>query len=253
MQIRQETTASVTPSSRCVGKVMTVALILGILAFLYNLWDTTGAQFFGPRLMIEQPEMNFGDSYTGQVLEHSFHLHNNGFHALKIHRVASDCQCAAADLSGQVIKPGEFLEMRVSFSLVGKKGPQTQRLVVTTNDTIHPHSVCTLKANAVSRYRIDPSPIRFSTEGSSNNANHTETTVTISADEAFVIERVATSTDLCRVLIPSRGQSSKRHELLCVCDHQPPLNPTIRSISVRTNLEKEPLVTIPVHWDFSDE
>ncbi|MEZ6195680.1 MAG: DUF1573 domain-containing protein [Planctomycetota bacterium] len=89
-------------------------ILLLLLASLGGCRDG-GAEGGGPRLVVDEPEVDFGPVFSTESRHHDFVLRNAGTRPLKIHRIKKDCGCTQPVLSRAEIPPGETARLAVDF------------------------------------------------------------------------------------------------------------------------------------------
>ncbi len=99
-----------------------------------------------PVLKIESILYNFGNINMGDVVDAIFTLTNNGESDLNIRKTKATCGCTVAQLEKNDLKPGESVELKVTFNSAGRKGNQTKSITIYTNDPVKPIQKVTVKA-----------------------------------------------------------------------------------------------------------
>lgn len=98
------------------------------------------------KLVFMQKEYNFGDVYDGDILNYSFYLTNTHSTPVVVSQVTQSCGCVLSLYPRQPIQQGDTAVITLKFNTNGKKGKQTLRIEVTSNDKNSPHKLY-LKAN----------------------------------------------------------------------------------------------------------
>jgi thiol-disulfide isomerase/thioredoxin len=112
-----------------------------------------------PKLVVVQPEFNFGEEESGDKIDHTFLLKNVGTAPLKITKVKAACHCTATKLSRDEIAPGQEVELNATLNLSLQKGPQNREILVQTNDPVTPDVTLTFVGTAVPRAKVDPARV----------------------------------------------------------------------------------------------
>ncbi len=86
------------------------------------------AEFFCKKSTFKFPKTN-----EGVVLEHVFVVKNTGDAPLKLISYDVECDCTKAFLPEAEIKPGESVEVKVTFDTEGKAYFQDREIRITTN------------------------------------------------------------------------------------------------------------------------
>jgi hypothetical protein len=88
-------------------------------------------------------------------------LENHGGADLIIERTKSSCGCTVVKLSDKekVIPPGGSLELKATFDSTRRRGPQSNSVIVESNDAAEPKLKLTFKAQVDYLYEVVPSTI----------------------------------------------------------------------------------------------
>jgi hypothetical protein len=90
-----------------------------------------------PKLKFDTTVYNFGTITEGQVINHNFTYTNTGKSDLVFRKIKSTCGCTVVNQDTKVVKPGEKGSLKVTFNSQGKKGAQTQSVLVICNDPVN--------------------------------------------------------------------------------------------------------------------
>ncbi len=104
-----------------------------------------------PKLMIEKKVHNFGNITSGDVVTTIFKLTNTGKTDLNIRKTKTSCGCTVAQLKTMDLKPGESVEMKVTFNSAGRKGTQIKTVTIYSNDPAKPIQKVTVKSRVAER------------------------------------------------------------------------------------------------------
>ena len=99
-----------------------------------------------PVLKIESILYDFGNIIMGDVVDATFTLTNAGKSDLNIRKTKAGCGCTVPQLAKMDLKPGESIELKVTFNSAGRKGNQTKSVTIYTNDPVKPIQKVTIKA-----------------------------------------------------------------------------------------------------------
>jgi Protein of unknown function (DUF1573) len=100
-----------------------------------------------PKLLITEKVHEFGKIVQGTSVTTSFVLKNEGKTVLNIRKTHTSCNCTIANLTKDVIAPGEELTMDVTFNSTGRRGNQQKSITIYSNDPATPVQRVTIKAN----------------------------------------------------------------------------------------------------------
>lgn len=90
-----------------------------------------------PKVVVEEPEIVFGEVPKGAEVSHDFVLRNSGDAPLEITRVAPACGCTVADFD-EVIPPGGEGKIHIVVETETLEGPTRRAVRVFTNDPAQP-------------------------------------------------------------------------------------------------------------------
>jgi len=99
-----------------------------------------------PMLKIESSLHDFGNITMGDVVDATFTLTNSGKSDLNIRKTKASCGCTVPRLAKMDLKPGESVELNVTFNSAGRKGNQTKSVTIYSNDPVKPIQKVTIKA-----------------------------------------------------------------------------------------------------------
>jgi len=98
-----------------------------------------------PQLSIEERTFEFGAVNQGEKVETTFKLKNTGRETLNIRTIKSTCGCTVANLDKYDLKPGEMVELNVTFDSENRRGLQHKSITIYSNDPQRPAQRVTLK------------------------------------------------------------------------------------------------------------
>jgi len=99
-----------------------------------------------PKLSIENVVHNFGNITSGEVVSTTFVLTNSGKTNLNIRKTKSSCGCTVPELATNDLKPGESVDLKVTFNSSGRKGNQIKSVTIYSNDPAKPIQKVTIKS-----------------------------------------------------------------------------------------------------------
>jgi len=112
-----------------------------------------------PHLVVERPDFDFGKTWNGLKVQHSFVLRNEGSAPLVIDRVRSSCGCTVALLSDREILPGEEAELSATFDPTRFHGNVVKTLYVYSNDPAFKVVQLYLRGTVIDAIKAEPSRI----------------------------------------------------------------------------------------------
>ncbi len=107
-------------------------------------------QVDAPQLVVDEREFNFGARNEGEVIEHALILRNTGTVPLVFSQIGLNCGWVSAFLGDKVVQPGDSTNLTILARLKGRKGPQKQTLLLTSNDPQLPEYALTITGTVVS-------------------------------------------------------------------------------------------------------
>ena len=134
------------------------SLYISALIFIAFFWISSTC-IAAPELQVDSAEFNWGTVYSGEKKEHNFILKNNGDEPLRITKIHNSCGCTAAIMDEKTILPLKQSTLSVHFNSSGFKGHVTKRVLVTSNDPLHPQKQFLLKANVIQELTVTPPQI----------------------------------------------------------------------------------------------
>lgn len=87
-----------------------------------------------PDIQFSETNFDFGNVKQGITVEHIFKVTNKGKSDLILRKVRSSCGCTVSKPEKDVIKPGETVNIPVTFNTRGRNGRQNQSVTVYSND-----------------------------------------------------------------------------------------------------------------------
>ena len=103
----------------------------------------------GPILEFTETEHDFGNIDKGEKVTHTFNFKNSGGEPLEIVNVATSCGCTSAAPEKKIYAPGENGEISVTFDSGRFSGKITKKVTITTNNSLEPKTIVTIKGNIV--------------------------------------------------------------------------------------------------------
>jgi hypothetical protein len=94
-----------------------------------------------PRIRFDKTQHDFGSTKSGNSINATFTITNNGHEPLLIRSVRSHCECLAIELDRDSINRNEQAVIRARFNTEGRVGNQLVSITVFTNDPQEPMKV----------------------------------------------------------------------------------------------------------------
>lgn len=116
-----------------------------------------------PRPIIKPDEEvhDFGTTWVGAVLKHSFKIKNEGNAPLEITKVQPGCGCTVAGPHPNKLEPGETGEFSFSLNSSKLSGPYDKAITISSNDPSNPNLKLRLKGEVKQYVSVVPSAANF--------------------------------------------------------------------------------------------
>ncbi|MFH0981725.1 MAG: DUF1573 domain-containing protein [Planctomycetota bacterium] len=159
------------------------------------------AETAGPRVVIAEPEKDFGEFWAGAELAHSFAVKNTGTQTLEIVQVRASCGCTSTGYDKQ-IEPGAEGKINVKVKTANFNGRFSKSVTVTTNDPNS--STITLKLAGVAKpyVTVEPRNVAFTQvepdqvlQKTVKIANNSPDPMTLTLEEQQIVPFSATLTE----------------------------------------------------------
>lgn len=128
-----------------------IALFLSVA--LAAPWGASAA----PSLQVDGTEVDAGDLFSDQRLEHVFTIENSGDEPLRIERVyGCGGPCRSYVLGTNVLAPGSRTTLAFSFDLYFVEGDEVRVRTIRSNDPAAPDVPLTFRCRVKQRYAVNP-------------------------------------------------------------------------------------------------
>ena len=112
-----------------------------------------------PKLVVSPETYDFGEAPSGESVQATFTLRNDGDAPLHIAYVRTSCGCTTTVLEKRDLAPGEETPLVATLSLKNRRGPQSKRVTIGSNDPDHPDIQAIVQGTAIRHLTISPSII----------------------------------------------------------------------------------------------
>ena len=102
-----------------------------------------------PQIFLPETTHNFGKVKAGAEVAHVFNVINAGTAPLAIKAVRTSCGCTTAGLDRRTLEPGEASELKVTFGVGNRRGQRVKKITITSNDPNHPQTILTISADVL--------------------------------------------------------------------------------------------------------
>ncbi|MFO0980478.1 MAG: DUF1573 domain-containing protein [Planctomycetota bacterium] len=131
-----------------------------------------------PHITLSETKVDFGEIFTGEVVQHALKVRNEGEGDLKIKRVAATCGCTVTkikmpggqELNGKdlenegkevVLKPGEEAGLEVSLDSRKLGGVLHKEVRIESNDRANNPATILVQATAIKPVELEPERLAF--------------------------------------------------------------------------------------------
>ena len=112
-----------------------------------------------PKLVVSPETYDFGEAPSGESVQATFTLRNDGDAPLHIAYVRTSCGCTTTVLEKRDLAPGEEMPLVATLSLKNRRGPQSKRVTIGSNDPDQPNVRAIIQGTAIRHLTISPSII----------------------------------------------------------------------------------------------
>lgn len=102
-----------------------------------------------PKIAFGEYNHDFGTVNEGSKVGYTFNFENKGTGILEIKSVNTSCGCTAANITMNVLYPGEKGSIKVEFDTAHKAGKNTKTIAVNSNDPEEPNKILTITADVL--------------------------------------------------------------------------------------------------------
>ncbi|HOE97718.1 MAG TPA: DUF1573 domain-containing protein [Candidatus Sumerlaeota bacterium] len=220
-----------------------------------------GREADAPQIHAEKTHLDLGTVNEGEKVEFAFPIVNLGRDTLRILQVQKSCGCTEATAEKHILQPGESTQITGQFDSHGRRGMQHKIITVSSNDPKNPSLQLTFNVNVSQTVLVEPERVSW---GRISVEEATTQTVTIRSASAEPLEIKEVTVDgpaaerIWARLIDVRptpapagqldGETSTTTEARIAVGIKPGGETgTLQGrVLVRTNLEQQPVVEIPV-------
>ncbi len=108
------------------------------------------------KIICDKPDYDFGQAEAGTNVTHEYMISNGGDLTLEIKRVQPSCGCTVAQLSQQMLKPGDTAKITATLNLAGRNGHQDKHIIVESNDPQTPTMILNLHGDVRQDFLVSP-------------------------------------------------------------------------------------------------
>ncbi len=112
-----------------------------------------------PNLVFDRDSRDFGWIMVGEKVSHHYKIRNAGTAPLVIRKISTSCGCTVAKMDQTVLPPGA--RSIIDAELTVRRGNNSQRVYLHSNDPDHPRTTFKLLARGLDRVLLEPSGFDF--------------------------------------------------------------------------------------------
>jgi hypothetical protein len=200
----------------------------------------------GPSILLEEPAFQFGQIAEGAKIEHTFRFKNSGDAPLVINKVRSSCGCTAALLSTDVVRPGEYGEVKTIFNSSGFSGPVVKTVYLYSNDPLQKMVRFQLQGTVQKEILLHPARLRFSTLAADSPNRASITLTNMGQQTLFLSDLKTTGPELSGALSTSRLEPGESAQLEITVTPKSDKSRFAGYVTLRTSSPRNALLRIPV-------
>ena len=222
------------------------ALFTFVTMFAITLWPQTSDRTprrsgRGPVIVIERQVVDIGLVHQGNEITTVFNLKNNGAQDLLISELQPSCGCTVLSFE-RILKPGETGSIKISLDRRGLSGVFDKEIGFISNDPLHPRLKLTIRGKFEPSVSVKPDDF-VHIDVLFRGETVKRTLILVSADPNFAPELEPTTESFVHASLFS---SASGHTLSIEIAPDAPLGVINTSVIVRTGLEREPELEIPI-------
>ena len=198
-----------------------------------------------PALPFSESEYNFGTIIQGDAVSYTFQLENNKEEATVLTRVADPCGCVQGVFPKEPVPAHGTGDIAVALDASQRLGPQMIALDVHTSGSERTVAQLRLVGFVIPIMRIEP-PVVQMLDIPRNKPATCSVTITHVRNEPWSVKSVDVPMPLLSVAVPDGQQNVSSHELVLSFTPDKPGRKHGTFLTIHTNLQKHPLVQVPV-------
>ncbi len=126
-------------------KILKILVLTGALILAVGL--VIAQEEKGPRILISEPNFDFGFAPEGSFMVHEYVIKNIGDEPLIIKRVRTTCGCTSAPVRKTKIDPGDSTTITIIFNSTRYFHKTSKAAIISTNDPTRPSEKITFIAD----------------------------------------------------------------------------------------------------------
>ena len=227
------------------GRRAALLLLLLLSLVTCHLSLVTAASAASSRLICDAPSFDAGPILPAP-LTHEYVLRNDGDAPLEILNARASDGDFRLSAPSAPIPPGESGILRADFTPIGRSGPHSDRIIISSNDPENPVYFLSFRCDIVPAPAADPSFLRF---GRLTGPDDATRTVTLTADRPFSVLSATTARPQLSVQIDT-PEPALTHVLTVTVLPTISPGPFGDTLTVELDLPVHPILHIPLVGDW---
>jgi hypothetical protein len=116
-----------------------------------------GLNTAAPKIVVEEPEHDFGTMHRGAKRRHEYVIRNEGDAPLNLTAGATTCKCTSFDVTPDAIPPGQSATIALEWAAKSMPGEFRQSASLNTNDPIRPMVTLSVSGQVIEPSGLTPS------------------------------------------------------------------------------------------------
>ena len=165
-------------------------ILISILSIVVVVGIVSSQEKKGPRILIAEPNFDFGFAPEGTFMVHEYTIKNVGDEPLEIKRVRTTCGCTSAPVKKMRLEPNEETTITVIFNSTRYFHKTSKAAIISTNDPTRPSEKVTFIANmdTVKPRSITPVPRKIDLGRGNNFKKNAKVTIRNISDEPLTLQ-----------------------------------------------------------------
>lgn len=207
-----------------------------------------------PRIQCDQPKFEFGETWAGEQIEHTYIIRNTGQALLIIPPppagVIPGCGCTLPGAYDENIEPGKSGKLTVALNTQHQRGHITKQITVRSNDPVTPRLILTLSGTV--KTIIDMQPVAGASWGQYRADSPDRLSVTLTNQlsdpwQLAVKDTSATAANSPFTIEVKDREKGKTAEVVISLRKPVKEGPHYAAFTLTTGLARQPEISIPAN------
>ena len=161
---------------------------------------------YGQVISFSEDKFSFGDIDNIQQVTRDIEFTNTGDKKLIIERVKASCGCTASKVAKKELEPNETSFVTVSFNPRGRRGKQTKKVTLFSNDMEDDAKKISFTANVVPSWEIVPNRLEFKTNNNNKIYEEKNFLIKNTGNSKVLIEKIESTNENLTIIIPENRE-----------------------------------------------